>query len=97
MSLLVAITAAAIIVALILPVRWGVAGFAGAAALLFLVQAAISTASGFAGTSIEESLLLFNGSVLSYVGFNMQITYRAFALPLSALAIVFIYRQRRAV
>ena len=79
-----------------LPLHSGVWGFLGAAVLLFSLQAGINFASGFAGSSIEESLLLFNGSWLSYLGFNLQITYRAFALPLLALAVPFIFRLARA-
>ena len=93
--LVIAIALTAAVLALIIPLRWGVAGFLGAAVALFAVQAAINTAMGFEGTSIEESLLLFNGSWTSYIGFNLQITYRAFALPLLALAVPFVFRATR--
>ena len=79
----------------LMPLRWGIVGFVGAAILVFLVQAGVNTASGFAGSSLEESLLLFNGSYASYVGFNLQITYRAFALPLLALAVPLVFRFSR--
>lgn len=95
MILFVAITAAALVVGFVLPLRAGVLGFVGAAAALFLMQAGIHTARGFEGTSIDESLLLFNGSWAAYIGFNLQITFRGFALPLFALAIPFIYRLGR--
>ena len=86
----------ALLAGVFLPQHWGISGFLGTAALLFTLQAGINFASGFAGSSIEESLLLFNGSWLSYLGFNLQITYRAFALPLLALAVPFIFRLTRA-
>ncbi|MEM8731679.1 MAG: hypothetical protein AAGF79_17360 [Pseudomonadota bacterium] len=70
-------------------------GYVAAALLLFLIQAAINTSMGFAGTSLEESLLLFNGSVASYIGYNLQITYRAFALPLFALALPLVFRLHK--
>ncbi|MEO0669398.1 MAG: hypothetical protein AAFZ99_15920 [Pseudomonadota bacterium] len=95
MILLACICAAAVAMGLILPVRWGVRGYLGAAALLFAAQAGINTAMGFEGIPISDSLLLFNDSYLSYVGFNLQITYRAFALPLLALAVPFLYRLSR--
>ena len=79
----------------VLPTRWGVLGFLAAAAGLFLAQFAVNAATGFAGSSIEESLLLFNGSVAAYLGFNLQGTYRIFALPLFALAVPFILRPSR--
>ncbi|MEM6385828.1 MAG: hypothetical protein AAF718_06290 [Pseudomonadota bacterium] len=74
------------------PTRWHVFGFLGAAVMLFLAQATVNTFGGYAGTSLEESLLLFNGSYVSYIGFNLQITYRAFALPLFVLGVVTVYR-----
>lgn len=95
MTLTLAITALALIAAIFLPLRWGVFGFLGAALLLFLIQVGINTSMGFAGTSIEESLLLFNGSYLSYLGYNLQITYRAFAPPLLGLAVPLIFRFSR--
>ena len=93
---LLGISVLAMLGGVFLPLHWGIWGFLGTAALLFALQTGINFASGFAGSSIEESLLLFNGSWLSYLGFNLQITYRAFALPLLALAIPFIFRLARA-
>ena len=93
--LLVATCVAAVALGAILPLRWGVFGFVGAAALLFVVQVAVRAGMGYAGSSIEESLILFNGSWLSYIGFNMQVSYRAFAPVLLALAVTFIFRLRR--
>ncbi|WP_424970853.1 hypothetical protein [Dinoroseobacter sp. S76] len=75
-----------------IPLRWGVIGYLAAAAMLFVLQFGVNAASGFEGASIEESLLLFNGSLLSYLGFNVQITYRAFALPLLALGAAMVLR-----
>lgn len=92
---LLGISALALLAGVFLPQHWGISGFLGTAALLFTLQTAINFASGFAGSSIEESLLLFNGSWLSYLGFNLQITYRAFALPLLALVVPFIFRLSR--
>ena len=95
MTLLLAITLAAFILGTVLPLRWGVFGFLAAAAILFLVQATINAAMGFEGIPISDSLLLFNDSYLSYLGFNLQITFRAFALPLLALATPLIFRMGR--
>ncbi|WP_422050665.1 hypothetical protein [Shimia sp.] len=90
--LVAGISVAALVTGILLPLRWGVYGFVGGAAVLFLMQVGINSAGGFAGASFEESLLLFNGSYLSYFGFNLQISYRAFAAPLLALALPIIYR-----
>ena len=79
----------------ILPTRWGVFGFVGAAFLVFAVQVAVNFFTGVSGASLEESLALFNGSWASYFGFNLQITYRAFAPVLLALAVPFIFRLSR--
>ncbi|MEM1237757.1 MAG: hypothetical protein AAGI10_12355 [Pseudomonadota bacterium] len=95
MILLAAMTLAALALGALLPVRWGVFGFLAGAALLFAVQAGINVASGFEGTSIEESLLLFGGSFASYAGFKVLVTYRAFVLPMLALASVVIFRMSR--
>ncbi len=92
--LVIATTLAGFVLGAILPKRWGVFGFLGAAVLLFAIQAGVSTANGFAGSSIEESLLLFNGSWLSFIGFNALVTYRAFAPVLLALAVPIIFRLR---
>ncbi len=95
MMLSVAIAVVALAVGSVMPTRWGVYGFLAAAAGLFLVQFAVNAGTGFAGSSLEESLLLFIGSVASYLGFNLQITTRAFALPLLALALPVIFRLSR--
>ena len=88
-------TLAALLLGTVLPLRWGVFGFLAATAFLFLVQATINAAMGFEGIPISDSLLLFNDSYVSYLGFNLQITYRAFALPLLALAAPIIFRMGR--
>ena len=92
MTLTLAITGLALVLGFILPLRWGAFGFLGAVAVLFLIQFGVNASSGFEGTSWEESLSLFGGSVVSYIGFNLQITARAFALPLLVLAVVFVRR-----
>ncbi|MEM8577565.1 MAG: hypothetical protein AAGF60_06905 [Pseudomonadota bacterium] len=79
----------------VMPLRWGVFGFLGMAMLLFAVQTGINTATGFEGTPIAESLLLFNDDWAAYLGFNLQITYRAFAGPLLVLGGVLIFRLSR--
>lgn len=94
--LLILITAAALILGAFIPLHRALLGFLAAAALLFLTQAAIHTAMGFEGTPLSESLLLFNNSWVAYIGFNLQITFRAFALPLFALATPLIFRLARA-
>ncbi|WP_299685497.1 hypothetical protein [uncultured Tateyamaria sp.] len=96
MILLLGISALALVTGLLVPLHWGVAGFVAAAALLFAVQAGITTALGFEGTPLSESLLLFNNDWGAYIGFNVRVTYRAFALPLLALSVPFIYRYGKA-
>ena len=96
MILLIVVSIASLVLGLIMPLRWGVLGFVGAAALVFVAQVVINAAGGYAGSPLDESLLLFGGSWVSYIGFNAQITYRAFAIPLLALGGAIIWRQRRA-
>ncbi|WP_341368522.1 hypothetical protein [Yoonia sp. BS5-3] len=93
--LVIAISVVGGVLGACLPLRWGLIGFLSSVFLLFALQAGINVAGGFAGASIEESLLLFNGSYLSYLGFNLQITYRAFTGPILALTIPFIFRLFR--
>ncbi|KIC51768.1 hypothetical protein [Tateyamaria sp. ANG-S1] len=95
MTLLLATTIAALILGTFLPLRWGVFGFLAAAALLFLTQAAIHTLMGFEGTPLSETMLLFNNSWPAYIGYNLQITVRSFALPLLALSTPLIFRMGR--
>ncbi len=78
-----------------MPLRWGVFGFIGSALVVFAVQAGLRMAMGFEGQSIEESLLLFNGSYGAYVGWNLQISYRAFALPALVLGAIYVFRLGR--
>lgn len=95
MTLLLATTSAALILGILLPLRGGAFGFFAAAALLFLTQAAIHTAMGFEGTPLSETMLLFNNSWPAYIGYNLQITFRSFALPLLVLATPLIFRMGR--
>ncbi len=95
--LVYAISGLALVLGLILPLRWGVFGFLGAVAVLFLTQFGVNAGSRFEGTSWEESLILFEGSLVSYIGFNLQITARAFALPLLVLGVVVVGRFKRMV
>lgn len=95
MLLFILICIAALVLGTLLPLRWGVAGFLAAAAFLFLTQAAIHTAMGFEGTPLSETMLLFNNSWPAYIGYNLQITFRSFALPLLALAAPLIFRMGR--
>lgn len=80
----------------LLPLRWGVAGFLATSGAMFLIQAAIHTARGYEGLPFSETMLLFNNSWPSYIGYNLQITYRAFVVPLLALAAVLVFRFGRA-
>ncbi|MEX0370986.1 MAG: hypothetical protein AB3N09_10160 [Tateyamaria sp.] len=96
MTLFFAIALVALILGTVLPLRWGVFGFFAAAALLFLTQAAIHTLIGFEGTPLSETMLLFNNSWPAYIGYNLQITFRSFALPFLALATPLIFRMGRA-
>ncbi|GAA6158950.1 MULTISPECIES: hypothetical protein [unclassified Ruegeria] len=95
MTLTLAISGLALVLGLILPLRWGVFGFLGAVAVLYLTQFGVNAGSGFEGASWDETLILFEGSVVSYIGFNLQITARAFALPLLVLAVVVVGRLNR--
>ncbi|WP_299744754.1 hypothetical protein [uncultured Tateyamaria sp.] len=96
MTFLLLTTTAALILGTLLPLRRGVVGFVTAVAFLFLTQAAIHTAMGFEGTPLSETMLLFNNSWPAYIGYNLQITFRSFALPLLALATPLIFRLGRA-
>ncbi len=49
MTLTLAITGLAVVLGLILPLRWSVIGFLGAVALLFLCQFGVNASSGFEG------------------------------------------------
>ncbi|NOD65495.1 MULTISPECIES: hypothetical protein [unclassified Ruegeria] len=95
--LVFAVSGLALVLGLILPLRWGVFGFLGAVLVLFLTQFGVNAGRGFEGTSWEESLILFEGSVVSYIGFNLQITARAFALPLLVLAVLVVGRFSKGV
>ncbi len=90
------ISGLAVLIAIILPLRWGVFGFLGATALLFSALFGFLSLRGFEGLPLEESLLLFEGSMAAYLGFNAQVAYRAFAIPALILAAMFIFRQQRA-
>lgn len=91
--LVLGISVLALILGIVMPLRWGIWGYLAGATLAFLVQFGINASGGFAGASLEDSLLLFNGSLVGYLGFNLQITYRAFAGPLLALSAAVIYRM----
>lgn len=90
------ITGLAVLGGVLLPLRWGVSGFLGAALALFAGFFAALALKGFEGLPLEETLLLFEGSTTAYLGFNLLVAYRAFALPALVLAFVFIYRQQLA-
>ena len=92
---MVIISLVAFVLGIILPTRWGVFGFIAAAIGLFVAQVGINTSTGYGGSSIEDSLALFDDSLTSYIGFNLQITYRAFAPVLFALAVPFVFRLSR--
>ncbi|GFE49918.1 hypothetical protein So717_16710 [Roseobacter cerasinus] len=96
MILTLAVSTAALAFGVLMPLRWGLPGFLNAAVTLFLAQFVLHSALGFEGSSIEESLLLFNGSWSAYLGFNAQITYRAFALPLLLLSAPLVWRLSKA-
>ncbi|WP_130408517.1 hypothetical protein [Thalassococcus sp. S3] len=75
--------------------RRGVGIFLGAVSLLFAGSFGINAARGFEGLPLEESLLLFEGSLTAYLVFNAQLAYRDFALPLLLLASVTLLQMRR--
>ena len=85
----------AVLAGVFIPTRWGLIGFLGAAAILYLTFFAMLALRGFEGLPLAESLLLFEGSMVAYLGFNLQVAYRAFALPLLILSAIFILRQQR--
>jgi len=86
------IAVAAFALGVFLPTRWGVFGFIAAAIGLFSAQAGIGIRSGYGGMPMQDSLGLFGDSWASYIGFNLKLTYRAFALVLLALAVPFVFR-----
>jgi len=73
-----AVLAAFVLGGIVLPTRWGVFGFIAAATGIFFAQVGLNISTGYGGSSIEDSLV--------------QITYRAFAPVLLALAVPFIFR-----
>ncbi|MEL6099823.1 MAG: hypothetical protein AAFR68_00765 [Pseudomonadota bacterium] len=85
----------ALIVGFAVPRSLATSGYLIAVLVVFLSDFLIRSLSGFAGKDFEESLLLFGGSYAAYFGFNAQVTYRAFALPLLVLSAVFVYRLSR--
>lgn len=85
----------AALVAAILPLRWGVIGFLGAALLLFVTMFAVLALRGFEGLPLQESLLLFEGSMTAYLLFNVQVAYRAFAFPALVLGAILTFRNQR--
>ena len=89
---MIIIIVAAFALGIFLPTRWGVFGFIAAAIGLFAAQAGLDISSGYGGLAIQDSLALFGDSWASYIGFNLKVTYRAFALVLLALAVPFIFR-----
>ena len=89
---MIIITVTAFALGIILPTRWGVFGFIAAAIGLFAAQAGIDISSGYGGLAIQDSLALFGDSWASYIGFNLKVAYRAFALVLLALTVPFIFR-----
>ncbi len=95
MTLTIVSCSLALIVGLAIPRSWGASGYLAAVLVVFLSDFVIRSLSGFAGEDFEESLLLFGGSYAAYLGFNAQVAYRAFALPLLILSAVFVYRLSR--
>ena len=89
---MIIIALVAFVLGIVLPTRWGVFGFVAATIGLFAAQVGINMSTGYGGSSIEDSLALFGESWASYIGFNLQITYRAFAPVLLALAVPFVFR-----
>ena len=94
---MIIITVTAFALGIILPTRWGVFGFIAAAIGLFAAQAGIDISSGYGGLAIQDSLALFGDSWASYIGFNLKVAYRAFALVLLALTVPFIFRLSKVV
>lgn len=94
--LVIIVALVAFVLGIVMPLRWGVFGYFGFSLLFFVVMAAVKTSIGFGGPSINDSLALFNNSWASYIGFNIRVTYRAFALVILALSVPFIFRLSRA-
>lgn len=94
MILTAALSALAVLLAWTIVPRLGTFGFVLSALVLFLLHVAVLTLSGFEGSTWEESLLLFNGSALAFIGFNAQVAYRALALPLFVLGLVGLWRLK---
>jgi hypothetical protein len=90
------ITALAALLGWALVPRLGVPGLVLSALILLALYAGVLTIRGFEGASWDESLLLFNGSVTAFIGFNAQVAYRAMALPLLVLGAVALWRARSA-
>lgn len=94
--LTLAIVLAAFVLGIVMPIRWGVIGFVGFSLLFFILLAAVKMNDAFGFSSIENTLVLFNGSWESYIGFNVKLAYRAFASVLLAFSVPLIFRLSRA-
>ncbi len=90
------ITGLAVLAGLFIPSRWGFIGYLASVAVLFFSFFAMLALRGFEGLPLAESLLLFEGSTLAYLGFNLQVAYRAFALPLLVVSAILVWRLLRA-
>ncbi len=96
MLLISLITAAGFALGMTVPNRAHAWAFLISASLLFCTLV-LSNAFliGFVGPGLADNLAYFDGSLTSYLGYNVQISYRVFSLPLVALAVPFVYRLRR--
>jgi len=80
-------------VGLVMPLRWGVLGFLGAALVLYLGMFSFLSLRGLEGLPLSESLLLFEGGIAAYLGCNLLVAYRALALPALILGPCAVFRQ----
>lgn len=95
--LTITIVLAACVLGIVMPIRWGVMGFVGFSLLFFILLAAAKMSDTFGFSSTEDTLVLFNGSWVSYLGFTVKLAYRAFASVLLAFCVPLIFRLSRAV
>ena len=87
MVLIAAVSVLAALLGVFLVPRLGALGFIIAAILVFAAQFGWNAATGYEGLPWADSLVFFNNSLSSYFGYNAQITYRAFAIPLAVLGL----------
>ncbi|MGR3614495.1 MAG: hypothetical protein ACU0BB_00450 [Paracoccaceae bacterium] len=80
---------------ILMPLTWGSWGYLCLVALCYLALVPIMASVGTAGYSLEDGILLFEGSVVKYAGFVAEMAFRQLAFPLFILSTILIFRFRK--